>query len=123
MEKKYWVPALEKTNAILLLIAEQPGSMRLIDLSKSLNINKSSMFSLLHTLEKLEWVVREEDGAYSLGFALAYFGTAYFNQFQLIEQFHKEAAGTKQILKETIQLAALEAGMSSIWPKKSRLPR
>ncbi|WP_248930432.1 IclR family transcriptional regulator [Paenibacillus hamazuiensis] len=108
MEKKYWVPALEKANDVLLLIAEAPSSLKLIDLSKRLGINKSSMFSLLSTMEALEWVVREEDGTYSLGNRLGLIGNAFFKQFSLIDLFRKEASAVKLKLGETIQLAKLE---------------
>ncbi len=79
MEKKYWVPALEKANDVLQAIAQQPSGLKLIDLSKRLAIHKSSMFSLLNTMEALEWVVRESDGTYSLGSRLGYIGNAFFS--------------------------------------------
>ncbi|ANS74488.1 IclR family transcriptional regulator [Paenibacillus yonginensis] len=108
MERKYWVPALEKANDILLLISEHPAELKLIDLSKQLEINKSSMFTLLNTMEALQWVVREKDSTYSLGSKLGAWGNAFFKQFSLIDRFRKEAAVTKQTLLETIQLAKLE---------------
>lgn len=108
MERKYWVPALERANDILLLICESPSKLKLIDLSKQLDINKSSMFSLLHTMEALNWVVREGDGTYSLGASLGFWGNAFFKQYSLIDQFRKEAAVTKHLILETIQLAILE---------------
>ncbi|MCR8633279.1 MULTISPECIES: IclR family transcriptional regulator [Paenibacillus] len=108
MEKKYWVPALEKANDVLQMISEQPSKLRLIDLSNNLGINKSSMFSLLNTMETLEWVVRESEGTYSLGAKLGFIGNAFFKQFSLIDRFRKEAAVTKHTIQETIQLAKLE---------------
>jgi DNA-binding IclR family transcriptional regulator len=108
MEKKYWVPALEKANDVLLTISEQPSGLKLIELSKRLAINKSSMFSLLNTMETLDWVVRESDGTYSLGSKLGYIGNAFFKQFSLIDRFRKEASVTKHVIQETIQLAKLE---------------
>ncbi|MCZ8524100.1 MULTISPECIES: IclR family transcriptional regulator [Paenibacillus] len=108
MDKKYWVPALEKANEILEAIASEPSAFRLIDLSKKLGYNKSSMFSLLATLETLDWVKREGDGTYSLGHRLGYLGQAFFKGFSLIDRFRKEASVTKHVLRETIQLAKLE---------------
>ncbi|TDG00977.1 IclR family transcriptional regulator [Paenibacillus piri] len=108
MEKKYWVPALEKADDVLQAISEQPSKLRLIDLSNRLGINKSSMFSLLNTMEALDWVVRETEGTYSLGSKLGYIGNAFFKQFSLIDRFRKEAAVTKHTIQETIQLAKLE---------------
>ncbi|MFH5185798.1 IclR family transcriptional regulator [Paenibacillus sp. TAB 01] len=108
MEKKYWVPALEKANDVLQLIAEQPSKLKLIDLSKQLGINKSSMFSLLTTMEALEWVIREPESTYSLGARLGLVGNAFFKQFSLIDRFRKEAGVTKHTIQETIQLAKLD---------------
>lgn len=107
-EKKYWVPALERANDVLGLLCESPSSLKLIDLSKQLGIHKSSMFSLLHTMEALEWVVREDDGTYTLGSKLGFIGNAFFRQFRLIDRFRKEACVTKHVIQETIQLARLE---------------
>ncbi|MCC3374722.1 IclR family transcriptional regulator [Cohnella sp. REN36] len=108
MEKKYWVPALEKANAVLRLIADQPGKLRLIDLSKVTGIHKSSMFSLLHTMESLNWAVSEKDGTYSLGSAMASFGNAFFKKFSLIDQFAKEARPVVERIRLTVQLGKLE---------------
>ncbi|WP_261305164.1 IclR family transcriptional regulator [Paenibacillus andongensis] len=108
MERKYWVPALEKANDVLMQICERPSELKLIDLSKRLEINKSSMFTLLNTMEALEWIVRENDATYSLGSKLGSWGNAFFKQFSLIDRFRKEAAVTKHVILETIQLAKLE---------------
>ncbi|UUZ80697.1 IclR family transcriptional regulator [Paenibacillus sp. P26] len=108
MERKYWVPALEKASDVLQLIAEQPSELRLMDLSKRLGINKSSMFSLLNTMEALDWVAREKEGTYSLGSKLGFIGNAFFKQFSLVDRFRKEASVTKHVIQETIQLARLE---------------
>lgn len=121
MEKKYWVPALEKANDVLQAIAERPSGLKLIDLSKHLGIHKSSMFSLLNTMEALEWVVREIDGTYSLGSKLGYIGNAFFKQFSLIDRFRKEASITKHVIKETIQLAKLE-GREVLYLAKEEMP-
>jgi DNA-binding IclR family transcriptional regulator len=108
MDKKYWVPALEKANHVLQTIAEEPSALKLIDISKKLGINKSSLFSLLATMEALEWVVREKDATYSLGSKLGLLGNVFFKQFTLIDRFKKEASVTKHVIQETIQLAKLE---------------
>ncbi|MBP1995903.1 IclR family transcriptional regulator [Paenibacillus eucommiae] len=110
MERKYWVPALQKANDILHLIASEPNQLKLIDLSKKLDINKSSMFSLLHTMEELHWVVRDKGDTYALGSYFGLLGGAFFRQFDLISLFHREASQTKIALGETIQLAKLEDG-------------
>ncbi|WP_299092020.1 IclR family transcriptional regulator [uncultured Metabacillus sp.] len=110
MKEKYWVPALEKANNILAEIGEYPNQLRLIDLSKKLGINKSSLFSLLNTLETLRWIVKEEGDTYSLGPALGALSAAYFKQFNLLQSFYKEAGLSVSKINEHIQLGTLMEG-------------
>ncbi|MDB5084776.1 MAG: IclR family transcriptional regulator [Bacilli bacterium] len=108
MQQRYRVPALEKASQILSLLAAEPARMRLMDLSTSLVIHKSSMFSLLHTLENLGWVVKEKDSTYSLGPSLGVLSASYFRQFNLLQAFHQEAKDTVRTLNEAVQLAMLD---------------
>jgi DNA-binding IclR family transcriptional regulator len=110
MEKKYWVPALEKAHAIVRLIAEEPAKLKLTDLCKRLEISKSSMFSLLQTMEALNWIIRNPSDAYTLGMHFGLMGNAYFQQYDLIDAFRYEAPAFMQIVNESIQLARLEGG-------------
>jgi DNA-binding IclR family transcriptional regulator len=121
MENKYWVPALEKANIILQAIAEQPFRLRLIDLSKQLQINKSSMYSLLNTLEQLDWIRRDKADTFSLGPSLGSLAGGYFKSNDLISTFHYEAALTKVIFNETIQLAEL-VGKDVFYLAKEEVP-
>ncbi|WP_409341389.1 IclR family transcriptional regulator [Paenibacillus sp. MBLB4367] len=108
MDKKYWVPALERAHAVLQAIAEEPSRLKLMELSKKLSINKSTMFSLLHTLEALHWVVRDKADTYSLGPVFARFGSSYFQQYSLVDHFHKEAIESMRGIGETIQMGKLD---------------
>ncbi|MFC4809382.1 IclR family transcriptional regulator [Paenibacillus sp. GCM10023250] len=106
--RKYWVPALEKADNVLAMLASEPSRHKLIDLSKRLGINKSSMFSLLTTMEALQWVKRSEGDTYALGSAFAAYGSAYAKNYDLNRSFQAEAAAARDRLQETIQLARLE---------------
>jgi DNA-binding IclR family transcriptional regulator len=108
MEKKYWVPALEKSHEILNMIASQPHKLRLIDLSTQLGIHKSSMFSLLSTMEALQWVERDKADTYALGSQFGTLGSKYFRGYDIITSFHQEATIAMRNIGETIQLAKLE---------------
>lgn len=105
--EKYWVPAIERADKVLKELSNYPNQLRLIDLSKRLEINKSSLFSLLNTLEKLSWVTKDEGDKYSLGPSLGLFGSAYLSQFNLLQLFYKEAASSVSIVNEHIQLGVL----------------
>ncbi len=106
-KKKYWVPALERANTVIEEIANSPHQLRLIDLSNRLEINKSSMFSLLHTLETLGWVTKDKSETYALGSVLGFLGTTYLNQFNILETFANEARKSIEQVDEHIQLGKL----------------
>lgn len=108
MDDKYRVPAIERAHLILKEISLQPGQLKLIDLSRSLSINKSSMYSLLLTLENLGWVEKDTGETYRLGRELSRLGHAAVQHRDLNESFHKEASQTKLRLGESLQLARLD---------------
>lgn len=110
MKEKYWNPSLEKADMILKLIASEPNKYRLIDLSKELDINKSSMFSLLNTLERLGWIYKGKGNVYSLGSTLASIGASYLKQFNLLEVFYEEAAKSQKKIAENFQIGILDGG-------------
>lgn len=107
MDDKYRVRSLERANLVMNLIAKESGKYRLIDISKSLNINKSSTFSILNTLEFLGWVTKEKGNTYKLGPTLGAYITAYSRDFNLLESFNLEAEKTLKKLDESIQLGVL----------------
>ncbi|SFP61868.1 IclR family transcriptional regulator [Salibacterium halotolerans] len=107
MAPKYWVPALERANIIIELIAQFPSQLRLIDISNKLEINKSSMYSLLHTLETMGWIKKDKNETYSLGPVLGSFASAYYRQFDILETFSMEAGKAVEVVDEHIQLGKL----------------
>ncbi|MCR8655941.1 IclR family transcriptional regulator [Paenibacillus endoradicis] len=121
MDKKYWVPALEKADGVLRLISEEPYKHRLIDLVNQLGIHKSSMYSLLHTLEALKWIDRDANDTYAIGSATGRWGDSYSQGQDIIASFHREASITRDRLQETIQLAKLE-GNEVLYLAKEEAP-
>lgn len=107
MQRKYWVPALERANDVLKLISQEPNKWKFKDMCEQLNISKSTMFSLLHTMEELQWISKNGD-TYSLGIHYGMMGHSYFNQFDIISMFNKEAPITMLKVQESIQLAYLD---------------
>ncbi|WP_020616560.1 IclR family transcriptional regulator [Paenibacillus daejeonensis] len=105
--KKYRVPALDKAHRIIHLISQEPHTYTLSDLAKKLAISKSSMFSLLHTMEDLGWLAKDEKDTYSLGLHFGLLGNAFFARYDIVDLFHQEAAKTRAQLDESIHLARL----------------
>ncbi len=107
MNSNYRVPAIERASMIIKLIAEKPNILRLIDISKSLGINKSTMYSILSTLESVGWVVKEKGDTYSLGPAIGMLSSAYFRQFNILQAFYPQAIKSVRKIEENIQLGIL----------------
>ncbi|WP_223292255.1 IclR family transcriptional regulator [Salipaludibacillus neizhouensis] len=110
MKQKYWVPAIERANSIIELIANNSSQLRLIDLSKQLEINKSSMYSLLNTLETIGWIKKDKNELYKLGAKLGSYSSAYFSQYNILEAFSFEARKSIDVVDEHIQLGRLIGG-------------
>lgn len=112
VDRKYWVPALERADSILMAISRKPGEYKMTDLCEATGINKSSMFSLLRTMEALNWVIRDEKEAYALGAGMAYLNTV-FNEshkqnYNLVEQFLQASMESVKAVGETFQLSVLD---------------
>ena len=121
--QKYWVPALERAHEVLHCIAARPSKLRMMDLVSETGINKSTMFSLLQTLEALHWVNREKGETYALGPVFATLGRAYFSGIDLVEQFNRLAANAAERIGETVQLARLEGTHILYLAKKEEIGR
>ncbi|BFT74344.1 IclR family transcriptional regulator [Paenibacillus sp. P36] len=108
MEQKYSVPALDRAHAVLTLLTEEPYKWKLSELSKHLGISKSTLYSLLQTMERLQWINRDRNETYALGSAVGDLGSAYFRQYDLIEEFRRMAEPVMRKLQESVQLARLD---------------
>ncbi len=110
MSEKYWNPALERADKVLNLIAENPSKYRLIDISKKLEISKSTLFILINTMEKLGWITKHKGDVYSLGGTIGFLGSSYLKQFNILHAFYEEAVETQFKVKENLQLGLLDGG-------------
>lgn len=77
------VATVEK--ALSLLDCFQPGkeSLSLAVLAKATGIPVTTVYRLMNSLERMSYVVRSGEGAYSLGHRLHYLGKLYEQSFQL----------------------------------------
>jgi len=108
MEQKYAVPALERTHILLATLKDEPYKLKLSDLSKRLSISKSTLYYMLLTLERLQWVSRDRNETYAIGSALGEFGNAYFKQYDLVGEFQRLGEAVMTKLQESVQLAKLD---------------
>ncbi|NQX45116.1 IclR family transcriptional regulator [Paenibacillus tritici] len=112
MDQKYWVPALERADLILRAISRTPGAHKMTDLCEETGINKSSMFSLLRTMETLQWVAKDAGERYALGAGVSYYNTVYNESLKqntnLVERFLAESVQSVRAVGETFQLSVLD---------------
>lgn len=82
------------------------------DLCEETGINKSSMFSLLRTMETLGWVVKDAGERYVLGAGISYYNTVYNDSLKqnmnLVERFLAESVQSVGAVGETFQLSVLD---------------
>jgi DNA-binding IclR family transcriptional regulator len=82
MAVSYTIPVLEKTFAVIKCISEHDAGLTLSDIVKKLEAPKSTVFKILHTLEK-ELIVEKKGDKYFLGSMLIHYGLHTLSQRDL----------------------------------------
>ena len=82
------VPAIEKCFAILQLFAKSKAALGISEISKQLELNKSTVFSIIHTLKHLEVLDQSRDGKFHFGTLLFLLGNANGQKSELIQTVH-----------------------------------
>jgi DNA-binding IclR family transcriptional regulator len=82
------VPAVRKCFAVLQLFAASKQPLGLSEISKKLDLNKSTVFNLVHTLVDLGVLEHRLDGKFGFGTQLYLLGRAAAAQAELIKTVH-----------------------------------
>jgi len=82
------VPAIDKCFSILTLMAEANRPFGFNEIVKSLGLNKSTVFNILHTLNDLDVLEKGPDGLFRLGSRLFILGNAAAGGSALIQTVH-----------------------------------
>ena len=82
------VPAVDKCFAILELLAKSKGPMGISDISGKLELNKSTVFNILHTLMDLNVLENQNDGKFVFGTRFYILGNMAGKRSKLIETSH-----------------------------------
>lgn len=82
------VPALDKSFAIIELVASAGQPFGINDVVKKLKLNKSTVFNIMHTLADLNVLDRGPDGLFRLGTRLYVLGAAAAKASGLIQTVH-----------------------------------
>lgn len=102
-------PALERGLRLLLVLARSREPMSLSELSAAVGVSRSTVYSLLATLQERRFV--EKDPRYKhyrLGLATFELGSAYLDQVDLVRAFDQVAKELVQRCQETVKLAVLD---------------
>lgn len=82
------VPAIEKCFSILSLLAEEKRSLSYSEIARNLDLNKSTVFNILHTLNELDLLEKDYNGQFRLGPSLFILGNAAAGGSELIQAVH-----------------------------------
>ena len=82
------VPAIDKCFAILELFARSKEPMGISDISGHLELNKSTVFNILHTLMELKVLECQPDGKFALGTCFFMLGNMAGKRSALIQTVH-----------------------------------
>ena len=82
------VPAIDKCFAILELLAQSKEPLGISDLSGKLNLNKSTVFHIVHTLMDLNVLENQRDGKFVFGTRFYILGNMAGKRSKLIQAVH-----------------------------------
>ncbi|MBI9104948.1 MAG: IclR family transcriptional regulator [Spirochaetales bacterium] len=82
MATSYTIPVLEKTFSVIKCISEHDDGLTLSDIVKKIEVPKSTVFKILHTLEK-ELILEKKSDKYFLGSMLIHYGLHTLSQRDL----------------------------------------
>lgn len=105
------IVSVERAFEIIEMLSEAPDGLPLSDIARELDLNKSIVSKLLHTLEGLQLVWRDERGQrYYLTYAISNIGLRHMQTSRLLDQC---SAALRQLAEETgelVRLAIVEPG-------------
>lgn len=95
------VPAIDKCFSILELMAREKRPFGFNEIVKILELNKSTVFNILHTLNDLDILEKGPDGLFRLGTRLFILGNAAAAGSELIQTVHPHLRAINRELKLT----------------------
>lgn len=107
MEKTYEVPALRRANDLLELLSGAPKPVRAAALLDATGLSRSTLYLMLDTLERLQWIEKRDDG-YIVGVRLFELGNAYVRHDGMQAAFRAQAGAFIAKHNEVVQLAVLD---------------
>lgn len=104
------VVAVEKALALLDCFRHGDESLTLTALAQLSGYHKTTVYRLMNSLERMNYVVRHEDGNYALGPRLLYLGKLYEQSFHLSRVVQPELQALSTASQESASWYVLEGG-------------
>ena len=99
----------EKLLLVLEALAQQDRPVKLVELSRELNMNGSTLYRFLTTLEKFGYVMQYEDSEkYALTLKLCQLSEMIKNRFSITNTLHNFLLEASNLFKESAHLAQRE---------------
>lgn len=100
-----------RTLAVLDALAHSPHGMTMAELARVLDVPKSSLFPILHTMADLDYVAHDEGtGRYAIGFRTYLLGRAFDSEQVGLPVIEAEMRRVVAECDETCQLGVLDHG-------------
>jgi DNA-binding IclR family transcriptional regulator len=116
-DEKYLLSSLNKALEILDLLSKHKR-MRAIDISNILNINKTSTFKMLYTLEKNKYLNRTISGEYELGLKFILYGSLTMERHNITATARPFLQELRDKCNETTHLGILDSDLNVIFLDK-----
>jgi len=108
-------PAVERATRLLSLLETAPlRRFGISEISRALQIPKSTVLNICNALLEAQFVRRSDDG-YQLGRRLVQLGTAYVSSVQLVQEFYEACKVVPPEIQAMVQLAVLSDGLEAIY--------
>ncbi len=104
------VPAVERTGLILDYLAESSKPVSLADLARNLELPKSSVHGLVHTLSAMRLLRAVDGDRYALGPHVLHWANAMLSGTDLVSEFHNVLAENRSLDKFTVTLSDFDQG-------------
>jgi len=111
-KKKYAVPALEKGLLICELLADSDQPLGITEINAICGLPKSSVFSIMTTLENMDYVEKLPDDKYKLTLKINNLGTKILTKLDVRQVSRPIMEELAEQLRFTVHLAILEKDKS-----------
>ncbi|MCF7890315.1 IclR family transcriptional regulator [Candidatus Bipolaricaulota bacterium] len=106
-KRNYLNKSLDKSLSILELFDSENTELRVTEIARKCETNPSSLYPILHTLEKYGYLNRDKDKRYRLGLAFAKKGRLVMDRLSLTTEAKSEIKKLRDKAKRTVHLGFL----------------